>query len=599
MDIALITSGIKAIIRAAQAGIDIYVEHTLDKPIFLPNIRLPAESMADKITVLLQANNALKTQAPFAEGWDAQIGKWNAKSLINMQDCIAKYLELSSVADLQNRSPEVKNQLIGGRMIEQWRASNKPPSVWAKVALTLTDIALEFVATTPSIMGEQSKGEKLVVAFAQTLSDLIPDDTEEFGAAHDLGNRLLGIFLRAGLKTLADDDGAIIAKEHVRALVIGIIKPVTEKLPENFNELFKYQEIVETLVSESAAAALSIISAKTDVYFGDKFVNDKALGAVTQALLATTAQATKENNILKVFSKQSIKTLFESALTVAIEKPDLFVKDGAGGDNHQLLIDLFVGSSETIKQANTKGFNKEIGVSFISMVIKTVGQNADALLKINPAKPWNEVALKIIQDITDGLGEAVAKNERFNLFSQEQQHRFGLVILEQISETPTMLGANDAELKKVISAVASAMAEDNNFLISNEEWIQIAAIAAGAAASDPAKLFNIDADNNAEKLGMVVIKSFLTAANDAWKNTKNTPIKGYTLASAIKIVIDTLKDNITGVKNNPQAINDYIQRLKDKVIQNPDEWGSKAILKFISDTIESVLATGTLPEKLN
>lgn len=594
MDIALITSGIKAIMRATQAGIDIYVERTLEKPIFLPNIRLPSD-MASNITALLQAQPALKATAPFAEGWDAGLGTWNPKTPLNMQDCLAKYFELSSIADLQDRSPEVKNQLIGGRMIEQWRADKKPPSAWAKVAITLTDIALEFVATTPSIMGEQSKGEKLVVAFAQTLSDLIPNDVAEFGAAHDLGNRLLGIFLRAGLKTLVDDDGAIIAKEHVRALVIGIIKPVTENLPNNFNEQLKYREIVETLMSDSAAAALTIISKNTDVYLGNSFVNDKALGAVTQALLETTAKITEENNILTTFSEQGVKTLFESALTVAIGQPDLFISKDAGGNKHQFLIDLFVGSAQTIKEANAKGFNKEIGASFVALVIKTVGQNAVVLFKINPDKPWNKVALEIIQDMTGEFGKAVANNERFKLFSQEQQYRFGQVILEQISETPAMLSVNNDELKNVISVVAGTMAIDDNLLISNEEWIQIATVAARVAAADPAKLFSIDANTEAKQLGLVVLKSFLTVANEAWSKSKNTPLKGHTLASAITIVIDALSDNIKGVKNDPKVIKDYIQNIGNKVIKNPDEWGSKAILKYISNTIASVMINGTLP----
>jgi len=593
VDIALITSGIKAIMRATQAGIDIYVERTLDKPIFLPNIRLPSNDMASNITALLQAQPALKATPPFAEGWNTGLGAWTPKTPLNMQDCLAKYLELSSFVDLKDRSPEVKNQLIGGRMIEQWRADKKPPSAWAKVAITLTDIALEFVATTPSIMGEQSKGEKLVVAFAQTLSDLIPNDVAELGAAHDLGNRLLGIFLRAGLKTLVDNDGVIIADEDVRALVIGIIKPVTEKLPDDFNVQLKYREIVETLMSDSAAATLSIISKKTDIYLGDKFVNDKALGAVTQALLETTAIAAQKN-ILTVYSKKGVKALFESALTVAIKQPELFINKNTGDNKHQLLVDLFIGSADTIAQANTKGFSKEMGTSFVAMVIETVGQHAAVLLKLDPNTSWNEVALKIIQDVTGELGEAVANNKRFKLFSQEQQHRFGQVILDQISETPAMLGANNTELKKVISAVARAMIADDNFLLSNEEWIQIAAVAAEAATSDPAKLFNIDADTDAEKLGLVVIESFLTVANEAWINSTNTPLKGHTLASAITIVINALSDNISGVKNNPQAIKDYIKNLKDKVMLNPDEWGSKAILKYISDTIESVLANGTL-----
>lgn len=595
MDIAIITSGIKAIMRAAQAGIDIHVERTVDSQIFLPNIRLPKEDMGTKITEFLRTKSNLQSSSPFSAGWNADIEVWNPTTVINKQDCIGKYLELSSAEDLINRSDEEKNQLLGGRMIEQWRFDKKPPSAWAKIALTLTDISLEFVATTPEIMGEQSKGEKLVIAFAKTLSDLIPNDVNEMGAAEDFSNRLLGIFLRAGLTTLLADKDTIIEDKDVKALVNGIIKPISEKLPDNFNQQVKYRAIVETLISDSAEAALSIIAKKPDVYLGDKFVSDQALKAVTTALLETTANAAAGNNILDVLSKQGVKKLFNSALSVAIEQPNLFISENAGAENQQLLIDLFVNVAQSVKQANTQGFSKEMGISFSAMVVKTVGQHAAILLKLNPDSPWENVAITIINDMTQTLSKAIANNERFKLLSQEQQHRFGQIILQQMAQTPAMLGVNNPEIKNVITGVAEAMSADDNFLISNEEWLQIAAIAAQIATSDPAKLFDIETDNKAKKLGVVAIKSILNVVGGSLSGNRNTPLNGHILSSAITMVLNALTGNIKGAISRPEIIEEYFQSIVTNIAQSPEKWGSKAILAYISETVESVLVNGTLP----
>ncbi|MFB1035731.1 MAG: hypothetical protein QMC38_10340 [Sinobacterium sp.] len=70
MDILLVTSGIKAALRAAQAGIDLYVERAEDKAIFLPNVRLPPATISDEITSLLNDKQELRTLLPFSHGWD-------------------------------------------------------------------------------------------------------------------------------------------------------------------------------------------------------------------------------------------------------------------------------------------------------------------------------------------------------------------------------------------------------------------------------------------------------------------------------------------------------------------------------------------------
>lgn len=67
-------------------------------------------------------------------------------------------------------------------MIVQLGKDNKPPSAFIRMALNFTDIGLEYVAATPSILGIGGSGEKLTGTFAEKMAELIPEDMDSFGA---------------------------------------------------------------------------------------------------------------------------------------------------------------------------------------------------------------------------------------------------------------------------------------------------------------------------------------------------------------------------------------------------------------------------------
>ncbi|MFB1035733.1 MAG: hypothetical protein QMC38_10350, partial [Sinobacterium sp.] len=99
--------------------------------------------------------------------------------------------------------------------------------------------------------------------------------------------------------------------------------------------------LTEALMGPSAAAALKILSSNTKGFLGNKFANDTALGAVTKAILDASANTATDDSIATVFTKNGVTTLFDSALAIAIEKPQLFIDD-EGNPKSELLTDLFV-----------------------------------------------------------------------------------------------------------------------------------------------------------------------------------------------------------------------------------------------------------------
>jgi hypothetical protein len=595
MDILLVTSGIKAALRAAQAGIDLYVERAEDKAIFLPNVRLPPATISDEITSLLNDKQELRTLLPFSHGWDNVDFVWNSPSELNKQDCIVRFIEFKSAEVLLDVADDHKQQLIGGRMIEQWRQDNQPPTAWARIALTITDIGLEFVSANPSIMGENSQGEALISAFANNLTTLIPDDVTDMGNRHDFESRLIGIFLRAGLSTLLEDQGTIIEDDNVEALIKGIIKPVNDNLPNSFQEQIEYRKLTEALMGPSAAAALKILSSNTKGFLGNKFANDTALGAVTKAILDASANTATDDSIATVFTKNGVTTLFDSALAIAIEKPQLFIDD-EGNPKSELLTDLFVNTAIAVKEANNNGFDKNLGVSLSAMVISTLGDHAEFLVKLDPDKPWESVAVQVIQSLTTNLSEAIIENRRLQLFSQEQQFEYARIVLQHVSATPSMLGTDNPEYQRILKGIAEVMAHDDNLLLSNNEWILIAATAAELAAVNPERLFGLDNDNGIpDKLAITALKSLLTITNTALTSAPQLPLRGYTLSSTMELLLKALSGNISGVANNPALIETYFSQLIEKVENDQASWGSESIVTHVRETIFEVVANGELP----
>ncbi|MFX0201227.1 MAG: hypothetical protein ACFFCW_34350, partial [Candidatus Hodarchaeota archaeon] len=215
MDPKLLIFGIQATLRAAQAGADLYGEHARDRKVFLPNLELPPGSRSVQVQQFLSNNPQLISSFKLSEIWDEEnkrLKTTKPESIDAAYEIMLEHktkLKLISDGKEENDAKREAKMLAAGRMIEQWREDRKPPSAMIRMALTLTDIGLEFVGSNPSILGVGSRGEKLIVAFAKNMSALIPDDTAAFGSKTDFADRVLGIFLRSGLGTLVNNASSV------------------------------------------------------------------------------------------------------------------------------------------------------------------------------------------------------------------------------------------------------------------------------------------------------------------------------------------------------------------------------------------------------
>lgn len=612
MDVSLVVSGIQAIMRASQAGVDIYTQANVDKAIYLSNIRIAEDDITKTLSQFLEENRHFTEVTPFSDGWDTSRGIWWPKSQENLQTCIAAYTVIKQSNSTESGADNSK-LLAGGHLITQWRQDKEPPSALARFALTITDIGLSFIAQNPTIMGENSKGEALVLSFAGALSEIIPDDVDDFGKKHDFESRLVGVFLKAGLNTLLDDKNATIKKESVQALVKGIIGPINAALPSAFNEQFTYRSLVDTLIGPSTANALAIIAKTPQAYLGSKFESETALTAVTQAILQATSTASAIS-IQDVFTKEGLTTLIDSALIVAIEQPALFINTSKEA-HFEPLTELFVKTATMVKSINkNSGLTEDFATELTAMVITTVSKHASVLVKIDQNKPWEVLALDITTSMLTSIGDNLTQNKRFSLFSAQQRMEYARVVLQQLSASPQMIAKHNKAVQHLIAGLAGVMAKDEHLLLSNDDWLDIITTAATLAGMNPQLLFGFDSTKSIDELDassailVTAIDTVLEVINQLTKfeaqarkavdETKSHALdvmQGITLNHVMQTVLEALANDISGLKKHPDILVRYFSTLLQQIIENPEKWGSRNIIDFVESSIESVFMSGDLP----
>ncbi len=597
----LIIAGIKATLRAAQAGASLYSEHARDRAIFLPDIELPPGSEQSKLREFLLDNPDLTQKIPeFKVVWDAEDQLLIDSAPQVMDAAIAQMFKHKALSKLQVQGADQANEeatlLAGGRMVEQWRKEKKPPSPLARMALTITDIGFEFVVANPSLLGVGTKGEKLVVAFATNMTEVIPDSVNQFGSKEQFSDRVFGIFLRAGLSTLAANSSTIISDQNVAKLIKGVTLPVVEAFPETLAEQIHYSEIVEAIAGSAAEVALSLLSENTNEYLGGELANDAALGAVTSALFEQIKSITAAGCITDTFTHSGTVSLYEAGLSVAKRHPELFIKD-TGEPVTELFQNLLSGTSETlIQHKNLKG---SVGAAIGAMAIEVIGEHATGMLKLSSDKPWEQVTIDVINQVAGAINTALdSSSGSIQLLDDKQIVEIGRIVLTQVSKSPGMIGADRTEIAAIVSGLLEAMSADDTLLLTGNEWLRVIGVAAEKAAENPGKLFSF-ADSSGEQLATKVIKSVLNAAGTKWQQggrESGTLLFGPLLGDVLETALSSLAGNITGVVNNPSIIGQFTTQLLEFAENNPNQIGSDNLRFLFKTLIVEVIATGELPD---
>lgn len=627
MDPRIIASGITAILRIAQVGSSLYVEYATDRAVFLPNLPKYKLSRRDILDDYVRSNN-LQTSMPFSliMGSNNRVSNANRlafdEAFAEMTLRLAKTQEGENIySDLDSLQDKDKQQRIharaGGELIEQWRKEDTPPSALARAALTLTDIALEFVVSHPSLMGVDSKGERFIRAFAMNLTQLIPNSADAFGAQENFSHRVLATFFRAGLSASLSQVDNYLEQEHEQALFKAIVQPVIESLPNNIADHYFYRHSIDALLAPAASAAFKVLAKHQSAFIGEHVEGGSALGVVVQGLLLNMGE--QEGGLKKVFSQAGAMQIYQSTLEIAAKHPALFVAPKANDDNAHgvnYARDIFVLVTGKLAQQR---LSKSVKVNIAMAVLSITSDKAAQLLGgvgvadvagEKPLELWPKLAVDLIEQITQAMRIQLEQNKPISeVLSHNLQSALIRTALTSIQKSPHMLGVKRQSTLAILSAVAGAIANDTYKLLSDDDWLIIAKLMTDIAASDIARLSLdlLDDENGiavADALNTLmhsVVKECMIAASNAWKDEINQRLSPRfllhkdTLRQAIVVILHGLKGNITGLKQTSGLINAYLSSLLDYAQNHANRIGSDTFIRMIDSSIASVLMTGELP----
>src|SRR5262249_43689473 len=232
------------------------------------------------------------------------------------------------------------------------------------------------------------------------------------------------------------------------------LKPVIDALPSDLAGQSRWRDVADALLGPAASTALATIAANPSAFLGSGFDTNKAVGALTQALLTEASKI----GLTQDFSGAGFIDLFRAACGVAAERPELFLGRADQKPVRQVASDLFSKVATTLKNA-TPPLNSDLGVTLAVTVLDTLKTQGTTF--IDHDDPWENIIGTVVLQVVDGLKRGLgADGGPINsLLSRQQLADFARTFLMQAAHTPGMLAGGNTELQAIVRGVAQALAQ--------------------------------------------------------------------------------------------------------------------------------------------
>jgi hypothetical protein len=590
MDPMLILFAIRAAVRLSRGASDAFGQYARDHEILLPAVRTIEFPVADRIRFTFETEpQLLREQArPY---WNSFTKK--GPQLAGDMDVLAAefaLIQAQRMAELKDRAPEA----TGYWMVAQWSKKDAPAGPFARIVLALVDVAAEYAAVNPGLFGIGGQGEILVQALARNVADLIPDDTQPLGPRNLFGERLGAIFLKAGLAALHEHPDAWIEEEHLQLLVKNTLPKLIDKLPDDGLSHLHWRDVIEDLLQPVAQAAVEAAAAHPEAFFGKKFAHDDLLGALTRSFLLKVADIGSG----EIFTRSSAVELYKSIVGLAAARPELFLGDTSGKADK--FIAAVFADLAGVMEASAPPFD-EATISGLAAVALDTLRRENRVLS-DDDQSWHDLVAAMLTPVLAALSEAVATHNTGALrvlVSGPQLTDFVRTVLTQIAKTPGMMVTTEKpEINALVSAIALAMAKDDQLLLNGDDWLKIVAVAAEEVAANPGRLIGLDGGNPAEDLLLKILTGLLSAASAQWRQGQRarSVLFGPTLRDSIIIAIRVAASNAAAARLNAGALEQLAVALTTFIAANPLKYGSKEWLRLYRQSIIQAVHDGVVAQ---
>ena len=468
--------------------------------------------------------------------------------------------------------------------IRQWSKDAQKGLPLARVGIAMVEVALDYVTANPGIFGVGSNGERFVRALAGAIDEILPDSGTpgpvSLTPEQLFGERALAIFMHTGLATLQAHIAETVEEEHLRDIAVSVLQPLVSNFRNQTIQRRRLNEFRDLLLGPMAQEAINAVVRHQRQFLGSRFSKNSGMGAVTEAILEAVAQ---EGDLRHVLKREAWVRVYGAILDVAIERPELFVKEdsAAASDFGKNLVKTV---SVRLKEM-TPPFTEAVAATIAADAISVLSRHT--VILFDQDAPWELVAGEAVGSVLDSIskgmhaglqketlengsvlnGQAVLKR----VFSEDQVAALVHIVTDQVAKTPGMLLDRDTrdEVKALVAGIARAISDSNRSLLSSEDWLAVAAVVTQEAAKNPGRLFKIIKKNGKpvspeQEFAVRLIKGLLNAAATdlrARGRSHGSVLFGETLRVVIEETVVTAAGNVELAVSNETALIQLVNRI--------------------------------------
>lgn len=610
MNPLFVITAVRAAIRIGHTAADTFEQYAQEKPILIPD----AETVGADCTVYIRGvadrysefNRLLEEDPELSALWKDGA----ATPIEGAQDAVLavayRFVRRRGGEEVHLGSQTV-DEIAGGIIVGQWAEGKGPVRPWARIIVALADVALEYVGSNPEVLGVGGNGEKLIGAIATAIAERIPDGGERdaLGPKDRFAERLAGLVLHSGLRTMTEKPGLIFSESHLQELLRNTLPPVIDSLPgDSVAKQVEWRELVDALLGPAVSAALGTVAESPAAFLGKDFASERVAGVMVTGLLS----AAQDIEVKERFTKEGLFTLFQAATRVAAENPELILgalldKDLNDPDTRRkaetVALNVFKSVADVLKD-RTPPYGDDLGTAIAAAAIDGLKKSGPALF--NDKNPWHQVLGKMITQVLDGFSEALgddAKALQDTVFTKDRLIDLARVFVGQVAETPHLIIGDNKEVQRIVASVAGAIAQDENLMLTADDWIKIAGVAAQEAALNPGRLFGLSETSLEGKLATDIIGRLLKAAGDdlVRDGREVGPVMvGETLREAIIVTLRAVGGNVEQAFSRRTDIEILATKLNDAADARGLTMGGKEWLHLFRALLPEVLTRGEVPQ---
>jgi hypothetical protein len=520
-------------------------------------------------------------------------------------------------------------------VVHTLRGEQGSRSRWARFGALLTRTAVQVAAAQPNILGLKGNAEALLGAFASKVDVLIGPEDLNFDArnGHGFRERACATLMQAALATVAENASKVVSQPHWAEFVGAVLAPLSAAQTEAEGQsLLSLDRLEQLMRGPMAQAALDVLGRRQGDFFGSQFGPDRAVGVVTREILASASRVPPgQFDVMNAFSQRGLSLIYNSALTAAATRPELFIR-GESSESLRSWRELLSGSAEVLNQAAPPfDLTTGLGDQLICMLIDVANSHLSraTMARFGGEEPWAIAKRNILGSILGGFSTALRErygdppgddvNPFLTVFSRTQAVEIVRIIAEQAAQTPQMLmsaGQNNNEVFGIARAVATFLSDPNVHLASAEDWRAIIAVALEQAASNPGALFSLEPNDGPERHLAVSLVSMMLrcAAGDlrgdgvavsASLRVPGSVLFGATLREAITMTLRAAANNAAALVDERihlDALEAFVRQLQGFVQTRRGALGAAEWLWlyrcFVAEVIEHGPLDGIDPARL-